>query len=400
MNILILSTYDPSEQAHGGQIRVHEISQYLSTRGHTICNSGILSYVKEPLPLHFLGFPEEGVNYNGFSNWFLMDDAKLDIVIRRDTKLAKRLHDYLFFRPEIIMVEQPWLIRLALQYKSEYNPDAKIIYGSHNIEFELKETILMNYFSPAHAKAASSIVKEIELFAINNSDACIAVTQKDAEFIAGYCENKPIFVVPNGSRSNIPSFNSLKDAASLNIPRSKYALFCASAHPPNIHGFYEYLSGHSACLAGDSSMVILGTVGDAIKADQRYEGCITFKNKLCFTGRVSHSLLPAVVSSAHVNLLPISQGGGSNLKTAEALLTESYIVATTTALRGYEFAAGYDRVFVSDNPDEFKRMINKAFRLPPYKLGNEEKNTIKEKVHWDIVLNNLDKLIDSLEANR
>ena len=400
MNFLILSIYDPSERSHGGQIRVHEITQHLISKGYNVCNAGILSETKNSLPAHFLRFPEESITYNGFSNWFLMDDAKIDIAIREDQSFAQKLYDSISFYPDIIMVEQPWLIRLAVQYRREYAVDAKIIYSSHNVESELKESILLKYFPPAHAKAASSIVKEIELFAIENADACIAVTLKDAEYIAGVCGDKPVVVVPNGSRSCGPSPDSHRDMSFLAIPRKKYAMFCASAHPPNIHGFYEYLSGHSACIAGDSSMVIVGSVGDAIKSDKRYDASITFKHKLFFTGKVSHSVLPAIVNSAHINMLPISQGGGSNLKTAEALLTDAYIVATPTALRGYEFAEAYDHVFVSDSPRDFKAMVNGAFQRPPCRLDIELRNTIKQRVHWEHVLTKLDDVVSCLTINQ
>lgn len=399
MKILILSIYDPSERSHGGQIRVHEITKYLISKGYNVCNAGILSETKNSLPPHFLRFPEESINHNGFSNWFLMDDAKLDIAIRGDQSFAKQLYDNISFHPDIILVEQPWLIRLAVQYRREYAVDAKIIYGSQNVESDLKESILLKYFPSAHAKAASSIVKEIELFAIENADACIAVTLKDSEYIASLCGDKPVVVVPNGSSSCDPSPKSLSAMSCLAIPRKKYALFCASAHPPNIHGFYEYLSGHSACFAGDTSMVIVGSVGDAIKGDKRYDASITFKHKLLFTGKVSHSVLPAIVSSAHINILPISQGGGSNLKTAEALLADSYIVATPTALRGYEFAADYDHVFVSDSPRDFKAMVNEAFQRPPCRLDIELRNTIKQRVHWEHVLTKLDDVFTCLRIN-
>ena len=400
MKVLTLTVYDPNERSHGGQIRIFEISQYLTSRGHSVCNAGILSHTTDLHPSNFLAFPEEPISHNGFSNWFLMDDAKLDIAIQNDSSLVSKLHKNIDFEPDTILVEQPWLIRLAVQYREEHAQSAKIIYGSQNIEFQLKETILLEYFPSTHAADAASIVKEIELFAIDQADACIAVTHKDASFIAKHCNNKPVVVVPNGSQSVKPSLSALSRMNGLDIPRTKHALFCASAHPPNIHGFFEYLSGHSACVTGDSHMVIVGTVGDAIKNDKRYENDVSFKHKMRFTGKVDYDILPALAHSAHVNVLPISQGGGSNLKTAEALLSEAYIVATSTALRGYEFAESYEHVFISDDPRIFKSMINETLRKPPCKLDTGITNDIKQRVLWGNILKPLEDLIFSVTINR
>jgi hypothetical protein len=52
--------------------------------------------------------------------------------------------------------------------------------------------------------------------------------------------------------------------------------------------------------------------------------------------RVSEKTLSALIEEASCVLLPMTSGGGSNLKTAEAMLAGKRVVATPIALRGFD----------------------------------------------------------------
>jgi hypothetical protein len=70
-------------------------------------------------------------------------------------------------------------------------------------------------------------------------------------------------------------------------------------------------------------------------------------------GIVDPPILDALLSRAAAILLPKMHGGGSNLKTSEALLADRPIVATTQAFVGFEPWVGASGVTVEDDPALF-----------------------------------------------
>jgi hypothetical protein len=106
-------------------------------------------------------------------------------------------------------------------------------------------------------------------------------------------------------------------------------------------------------------------------------------------------MLAALLHGAHIICLPITQGSGSNLKTAEALLADSYIVGTTKAFRGFEFALDFDRVFISDSSKGFKEALYRCFSRKSASPSAQEKEMISDCVTWESALDNL-SAIESL----
>lgn len=85
---------------------------------------------------------------------------------------------------------------------------------------------------------------------------------------------------------------------------------------------------------------------------------------------------------AHAALLPIDFGGGSNLKTAEALASGRWIVATSTALRGFEPFHDEPGIVRADNAAAFHDAMAEIIRRAPLALSPEERLK-REGVFWD-----------------
>jgi hypothetical protein len=64
------------------------------------------------------------------------------------------------------------------------------------------------------------------------------------------------------------------------------------------------------------------------------------EGRLISLGEVDEFCLDCTIANAHVLLLPIQYGGGSNVKTAEALLSRRPVLATPTAMRGFDAFRG------------------------------------------------------------
>src|SRR5690606_28273039 len=95
-----------------------------------------------------------------------------------------------------------------------------------------------------------------------------------------------------------------------------YALFCASAHPPNMTGFFNMLGGGFGSLKPDERLIVAGGAGPEIIKDNRLKPSSKLAERLVVTGLVSQSCLAGLIDGATSIILPITQGGGTNLKTA------------------------------------------------------------------------------------
>jgi hypothetical protein len=71
--------------------------------------------------------------------------------------------------------------------------------------------------------------------------------------------------------------------------------------------------------------------------------------------------------------LPITSGGGSNLKTPEALISEKFIISTKFAFRGFDNFINDNGVFIASNSSEFKRTLNLIMAKEPLTISDIDK---------------------------
>lgn len=143
-----------------------------------------------------------------------------------------------------------------------------------------------------------------------------------------------------------------------------YALFVSSYHLPNIMGFFELVSARLGYLKLGQNIIVAGGGGILIKKmieESKNTLDKTALNKLYFFDKPSDSELQALINFGDMMLLPILSGGGTNLKTAEALLTNKKIIATKYAFRGYEEYMKRKNVFISNDRESFTNNIINLF---------------------------------------
>ena len=94
--------------------------------------------------------------------------------------------------------------------------------------------------------------------------------------------------------------------------------------------------------------------------------------------------LAAVKTLAHTFLLPIPHGGGSNIKTAEALYSGAYVIGTAAAFRGFEDFLDLPEVVVARSPAEFQTSIQTVLARPK-KLASMHAEALakREALLWD-----------------
>ena len=379
MNILILCTYPINSPRHGGQLRVRNITDSYRAAGHHVEVAGVLggeSYEKE---VGFVPFPGITAISNALEHYFLMEDVAIGALFNSGANY-QNLANSIKTTPDLIQVEHPWLFGFAQKLHKEKFSSAKIVYSSHNIEHHLKYEIIATHSGIEAAELASSRVKELELEAIHGADAITCVSETDLTWVKEQT-TKPVVLAPNG----VKPWNTTEEGrnAALNITKGHpYVLYCASAHPPNITGFFDVFGNGFGSLKPDERLVVAGSASWSIAGDPRIHQSSKLAEKFVIAGVVDEPCLHGLLDAAHCIVLPITQGGGTNLKTAEALWAGKHIVATHTAMRGFEHFIDSSGVTVADDACAFKRALRSSMASPPLALQPDEIDA-RRSVLWE-----------------
>lgn len=393
MNILVLCTYPISSPRHGGQIRVRNIVDCYRAAGYHVEVAGVLGGASYASEAGFAPFPGVGNLSHVIANPFLMEDYAIGRLFSEEHKAYNTLAASIRCKPDWVHVEQPWLFAFARAYVREHAPGARILYGSQNVEWRLKQEICSSYFDSDVACRNADLVKHVEIAAIHEADAVACVSEGDAEWVKSQV-NKPVLVVPNGVRAWQSTDDGRAEATAITLG-CRYALYCASAHPPNMQGFFSLFQGGFGSLKPDEKIVVAGSAGYAIAGDVRLNQSAKLSEKLVVAGSVSQSCLDGLLDGASCIVLPLTQGGGTNLKTAEALWTGKHMVATNVAMRGFEHFIGATGVHVADDAASFKRALRAAMEAKPLVLTAQETEA-RRSVLWENCLKPLVSFIENL----
>ena len=368
------------------------ILKYLQKSGHDVFCCGVSSSNNYPDSKGFLSYPKRALKEIGGHVWYAADYSIIQLV-ERSTEIRDSLLDKISFVPDVIIVEMPWLFKLAEQLRDHWRTDIPIIYSSENIEYRLRQKILNNF----NIKSDELIqgIKEVEEYAALNSSANWAVSETDVEWLKSF-SNVKTYLVPNGVEARKVTQVGECKFKSLDLPK-KFVLFCGSAHMPNISGLYEAFKEGMGCIPPDSRLVIVGSICDAIRSDERFTNIVNFRKRTCLLGLIDEELLASLLKHSHCIILPIRDGGGTNLKTAEAIWTGSYIVANSTAFRGFDQFCSSENVFITDDAARFQQQIRYFLGL---ERNNAEYSIEKRKVVlWDSCLNKISDCLDRVKIN-
>lgn len=391
MNILVLCTYPIKNPKHGGQLRVRNIVDAYIAAGHKVEVVGVLGSDQYDAEEGFLPYPTSDELRSVISNPFLMEDYAIGCLFADRDKHYARLASTISIRPDVIQIEHPWLFAFAKRYVDSCQIDSKIVYSSHNIEWRLKKTILASYLDKDVALQYADLIERIEINAIAGANVVACVSAHDVDWVKSQTD-KTVVLAPNGVKAWQASEIGCKEAVKI-INGYRYALYCASAHPPNMTGFFDMFGGGFGSLKPDERLVVAGGAGWAIAGDSRVHQSPKLAEKVVVAGMVSQPCLEGLLEGAHCIVLPLTQGGGTNLKTAEALWSGKHVVATSVAMRGFEHFIGSKGVNVVDDSAAFKRMLRHAMSSKPLKLTDDEMDA-RSTVLWGKCLNSLVELIN------
>jgi len=387
-NVLFLSTYPFDVPRHGGQLRSKAICDRYVKEGFNVIKVAIVaeeSYVGEYKKGDNLIYPclSKYRTYYG-DNVPLISDLTSGYFASESPEITDKICSNIKCNIDLIHVEQPWLFKLAKKLKVNIPKFKKsiLVYGSQNIECELKRGIL--HQAGIHAEVINNIIydiKELEIYAAKNSDVILTVSDYDKNYLERFVA-KEIVIARNAAHKR--RVNQEKVISWKNELPCKYFLFVASAHPPNVSGFFSALGEVLGFLAPDSKIVVVGSVNEILSDHPAYQKWkLINETRLIRLGVLDEDDLSAVIQLAHAILIPITEGGGSNLKTAEALLSGKYVISTSVGFRGFEDHMDADNVFISDLVDGFRNNMRRVWDLDPRTFTNER----SDELTWEVTLN-------------
>jgi glycosyltransferase involved in cell wall biosynthesis len=332
---------------HGGQIRAASIVAAYRASGHDVLFMGIFDPNNVPLAdttPDDVAIDQPVMDYiarSGKSWEFCLWDAFAGVPV-----LFARFEDAMRrFRPDVIQFEEPylWPVVRALRDRG-YLKGIPIVHSSYNFETEYRRD-LAEVSGNENRNLLRKVAAEEEEIA-RGSDLVVAVSDGDAACFRSIGARR-VMVVRNGGRRIDPTA-AATDGLDAYLGNTNFALFVSSAHPPNARGLLDLAQGLRSPLP--ALLVICGGVWTLLDPHRRTDPLIRDARML---GIVDPPILDALLVRASVILLPKTRGGGSNLKTSEALLTGRPVVATTLAFVGFEPWSRGPGITIEDDPERF-----------------------------------------------
>lgn len=397
MNILCLSSYPADEPRHGGQHRLHNIIEAFRSKGHEVCSAGVLGSSAYPPSPHYVRYPGNDVISRMLKNHSLMEDWAISALFGEDNDYSRSLMAKIPMTPDAIYVEQPWLFSFAEVFNAmRCDGRAPIYYGSANIEHRLKRDILGRVHDEPHLSDAVNKVLICETHAMMRAARTFCVSKDDAAWMQDYTTKQPI-LAPNSVVDRVPYLADVVEANQISQSR-KFALYCASGHPPNIEGFFDMFANGVGCIPPEARLIVAGSAGGTIAQDPRFSRLGSLHRQFINAKEVPESTLRGLLATAHMIILPITMGGGTNLKSAEAIWAGKHIVATTKAMRGFERFIRGQGISVADDSASFCNAILHAFAKPNLTLSAQER-VAREVVLWKHSLKDLVATVTNLERS-
>lgn len=390
--LLVLSTYPIRQPRHGGQLRSAALMvEYKKTFSKVVrtavFNSSVYSkreYSRTDIPSP-AELTQEIVNCPELEAWIL---GKSPITSSEVKSQLKKLLSQT--KPDAIVFEQAYMYLGMLPLLKELGINIPLIYSSHNVEAQMMyEIFKSNNNDSQHAKYLNELEK-FEKQLVSNSIGTVAVSEADAE-VFRHWGSRNVVVKGNGtSPYRASKLKRLRIRRVMNkLGIRSYALFIASSHQPNIDGFISTLGTRLGYIPEGSMVMLAGDIGRGLQSflsKDHDEWNDLFWNRVFNWNRVSQKTLSALISEANCIILPITSGGGSNIKTAEALSSGKTIITTAPAMRGYENSEIRGSIHVANDPVDFKSFLVRA--LNKQLLPNP--NQLKNDLLWERQLEGLD----------
>lgn len=364
--ILVLGSYPVVNPRHGGQIRLASIVQAYRARGYDVRQASFFPanpfYTDFPLGDADVPLPPASLqSWKGHSAPLIEDLASGEAVAQDAARLAALER---FAGPvDWVHLEQPWLLPVVQRLRERGALGAfRLVYGSQNIETHLKQAIFAQY-KVRNGQPLLDAILALEQQSAAQADLVATVTEQDREQTLGWTQ-APVVLAPNGVSAWTSTAADRSHWQQVLGPQP-FALYVASAHPPNVSGFCESFGECLAALSPVQKVVLAGSVTEHILSSSWFSNWGPLNaRRVHAAGVLSDAALSALRDMAHTFVLPMTSGGGSNLKTAEALYSGRHVIATPHAMRGFETMTDLPGVVVAVPGVRFAQAVAASLAQP------------------------------------
>ncbi|MDB5184905.1 MAG: putative glycosyltransferase [Candidatus Saccharibacteria bacterium] len=390
--VLIISCYPIKDPLHGGQKRVAAVvEEYKKVFAR-------VKYVAVFVREHYPVYDHDDIYLTG--RWataalhdHLTSDIRIGNAMVESPDLRRKLEALLrSYKPDIIQVDQCFPYIGLRQIIQDMGIRPKIIYNSQNIETVIKEDVMtIAGAADTDVAEALAIIEEVETDLAQHADLVAAVSKEDGEYYLSLGAKRYV-LASNGiatlahSPAAVAYWHKQFKAQGIDA----IASFIGSSHLPNMQGMQQMIGLRLGFFPANTRLVLAGGVGRHLKQYFDYDNMLdsTFWQRAISVGFLSESQLSGLLEVSDVILLPIVKGGGSNLKTAEAILSGKKIVATTFAFRGYESHLTLPNIWIADTPEKFRAAITEAL-ITPLKKRSKSQELQAQTVQWHYSLKQL-----------
>lgn len=303
--------------------------------------------------------------------------------LNRELARYRRLVD----QADVVQFEHPF----AYPFFASQLEGKAVIYSSHNIESQ----ILADYFQRMLPDAnefqrLDSRIRRWESELVRRADLVIACTERDSRHYRDAGARR-LCLATNGARP----LRQLDSPALANVPFEQYVLFISSAWRPNVDSLLAYCAGLE--LPEGSGVVCVGGIGDAMVPGVE---SLRTNPSFHFTGEIDEDRLAAIATGSKALIVPMLAAGGSNIKTAQALMSSKPLIATPDALRGFEAFAASAGVHVHETPRGFAAEIARQLEAEPREFERADTRVLRWSEALRPACRALEELIMSRRASR
>lgn len=393
LKVLQFTNYKLDDYNQGGKIRCYEIRNTLLKSGYDVITLSFGLGNCDQLEDYHLEV-DKSLFFEKVKDGTIADWAICEYILKNELLLLNLRKFTKKFNPDIVLLEQPflWPIVNELLEGGFIDKRCLLVNSTHNIEFKLKECIYQNVFNSILAEKYISIVRSMEEYATKSSDITLCVSEIDYNYFKSLNNNVQTVILPNGTKK-CTDFDSGSWDKRFKGTKNNW-VFVASWHQPNIDGILRLINGGLESFdAKQTKLWIFGSVvhplSEFIKNHSKSSSVIQL------IGECSDSEIAGAIQSSTGIILPIWQGGGSNLKTAQALLSGKFIISTSYAFRGYEQFISTNQLEIIDEETSFANQM----LLEVYPNDIVKRSGV-ENLEWCKIMSNLPFILSQHYFNK
>jgi O-antigen chain-terminating methyltransferase len=380
--ILQLTNYSIEEPDHGGKLRCYNIREALREY-FEVKTLSIEVSENDTVDDHSIGVCAKDL-YAQIGDGCLQDWASAYYLIEKQNLWSSLRQIVLNFNPDAILLEQPFLFPVfkKLQQDGALRKECILINSSQNNEVELKRGIYNQIFGKQKAVEKLDIVKQLESEATRAAHLSIAVSEQDLDYLKALSPDQPVLLYRNG-HSGIKTTREIQKWAEKFANSERNFIVVGSWHMPNILGLKRLVDAGLLSLDPKKTKLwVFGGMGPGLLST--FSLTLGESSPLEIIGQASSDDIDSAIMASSGVILPIWDGSGSNLKTAQALLSGKTIIGTNFAFRGFEAHSTESGVNITDDADA----LLGAMRSVDISANHQRPQAVAH-LRWDNLLKNL-----------